>query len=167
MPIKIVYTIADRRNKTGTTSVNIQDGLDEADTDVFANAWAAALDNIIFGVIRSAVAIIDVALSGLVGNVAGGASDVEEVGEFLFYTIAGTKVEVNIPAISEGIVDNETGNIDLTDAGVAAFVTAMTDGISGIAAQPIGPTDVGGSSIATLRQARGRFRNSGSNKGVN
>lgn len=165
MPIQIIYDIRDRRNKSASTSVRIADSNSEAQTVGFAAAWADAIDNLIGGVIRGAVALLGVDISGLVSNVASSTSDVEEIAAFEFLTSNGvTKVEVNIPAILETLVDNDTGEMNLSAAAVAAFVAMMEDGITAGGAL-IQPCDVGSDDITVLRYARERSRNSGTSKG--
>jgi hypothetical protein len=162
MTQEIVYEVRDRRNKKATTSVRINDAT-EAQTDAFANAWADAIDNIIGGVIRGAVALLGVDISALIGNVAAVGSDVEEIAEFDFRTAIGTKVLVTIPGILETLVDNDTGDLNLAAPQVAAFVAMMEDGITvGVLVQPC---DVGNDDIVSLRYARERSRNSGTSRG--
>lgn len=163
MTLEIVYEIRDRRNKKATTSVRIIDAT-EAQTDAFANAWADAIDNIIGGVIRGAVALLGVDISALVGNVAATGSDVEEIAEFDFRTALNTKVLVTIPGILETLVDNDTGDLNLAAPQVAAFVTMMEDGITA-GGTLVQPCDVGNDDIVSLRYARERSRNSGTSKG--
>lgn len=163
MPIELIYTIKDRRNKPATTSVRIIDAT-EAQTDAFANAWADAIDNIIGGVIRAASAILGVDISALTGNVAAAGSDVEEIAAFEFRTALGTKVNVNIPAILETLVDNDTGEMNLAAPAVAAFIAMMEDGIT-VGGTLVEPCDVGGEDIVSTRVSRERSRNSGTTKG--
>lgn len=163
MPIEIVYEIRDRRNKKASTSVRIVDAT-EAQTDTFANAWADAIDNLIGGVIRGAVALLSVDISGLSSNVASSGSDVEEIAEFDFRTALNTKVLVTIPGILETLVDNDTGNLNLAAPAVAAFVAMMEDGITA-GGTLVEPVDVGNDDIVSLRYARERSRNSGTSKG--
>ena len=161
---EIIYEIRDRRNKKATTSVKIADTADEADTDVFANAWADAIDNLIGGVIKSAHAVLPVDISGLTGNVAASGSDVEEIAEFEFLTTGTPKVIVSIPGILETLVDNDTGDMNMSASAVAAFVAMMEDGID-VGGTFIEPCDVGGLDIVSTRYGRERSRNSGSSKG--
>lgn len=163
MPIEIIYDVRDRRNKKASTSVRIINAT-EAQTDAFANAWAAAIDNLIGGVIRGAVALLGVDISGLTGNVAASTSDVEEIAEFDFRTAAGTKVIVTIPAILETLVNNDTGELNQAAPAVAAFIAMMEDGITAGGAL-VEPCDVGDEDIVSTRYARERSRNSGTSKG--
>jgi hypothetical protein len=163
MPIEIVYSIYDRRGKSGTTSVKIADGNNKAAADGFAAAWADAIDNIIGGVIRAATAILGVDISALTNNTATSSSDVEEIASFQFETAIGTPVEVNIPGILETLVTNETGDLNLTATAVANFVALMEDGVT-VSSTLVKPCDVGNDDITKLVYARERFRNSGKRK---
>lgn len=163
MSTQIIYDIRDRRNKSATTSVRCSSD-SETQVEGFAAAWADAIDNLIGGVIRSAIALLHADISGLASNVAGASSDVEEIASFQFSTSNGiTKVEVNIPGILETLIDNDTGQVNLAAGAVAAFVAMMEDGITAGGAL-MEPCDVGSDDITTLNYARERSRNSGTSK---
>lgn len=164
MSTEIIYDVRDKRNKAASTSVRCSS---DSETQVigFAESWAVAINALINGVIRSAVAMLTVDISGLTGNVAADTSDCEEVGSFEFKTTNGvTKVDVNIPAILETLVDNDTGNIIVASVPVAAFIAMMETGIT-VGGALVEPCDVGGDLITTLNYARERSKNSGTNKG--
>jgi hypothetical protein len=164
MSTEIIIDVRDRRNKSASTSVRCSSDT-EAQVVGFAESWLVAIGDLLNGAIRSAVAMLTVDISGLTGNVAADTSDCEEVGSFEFKTTNGvTKVDVNIPAILETLVDNDTGDMILASSAVAAFITMMEDGITAGGAL-ITPCDVGGDLITTLNYARERSKNSGSNKG--
>ena len=160
MPIEIIYTIFDIRGKRATTSVKIGSAETEERTNLFAVAWADALDNIIHGVIRSATALIGVDISGLTGNVALTVSDVEEIGSVQLRTNLGMLTEFNIPAIDENMTVNETGELDESETNVQALIAAIEDGIT-VGGATIGIADVGGSTADTIVYMRERSRNSG------
>lgn len=160
---EIVFTIEDRRKKKATTSVKVLDSFAEAAVTGFAQAWADAIDNLIGGVIRSAVAILGVDISGLTSNTATNDSDVEEIASAQFETAEGQIVEVNIPAILETLVVNETGQLDEAAPQVAAFLDMMIDGIT-VNATLIQPCDVGDTDIIKHNYFRERSRNSGTRK---
>lgn len=164
MSTEIIFDIRDKRNKSASTSVRCSSN-DETQVTTFGEAWAQAIDGIINGVIRAAFMLLRVDISTLTGNVATADSDCEEVGAFEFKTTNGiTKVDVNIPAFLETLVDNDSGNIDQSAAAVAAFLTMMEDGLTAGGAL-VTPCDVGGDLITVVKYARERSRNSGTNKG--
>ncbi len=163
MSTEVVYDFRDKRNKSASTSVRV--GSDaRGNVEAFASAWAQAIDGITNGVIRSALALMRVDISTLTGNVAADTSDVEEIAAFEFKTTGIPKVDVNVPAILETLVDNDTGEMILTASAVAAFITMMEDGLT-VGGTLISPCDVGGLAITTLNLARERSRASGTNKG--
>ena len=165
MTIEITYDIRDRRNKPASTSVRVNTGATEAQVTGFARAWATAINPLIGGVIRAAFAILNVDISALTNNTPASNSDVEEIGAFEFGTSNGiTKVQVNIPAILETLINNDTGQMDLAAPQVAAFIAMMEDGIT-VGATLIQPCDVGGDDVTNTIYAKEGSRNSGSNAG--
>jgi hypothetical protein len=164
MAVQIVYTIQDKKGKKPTHSVRINSD-SEAATQAFAEAWAQAIDDLIGGVIRGAVALLGVDISGATGNVAATGSDVEEIARFEFRTFEGHKVEVTIPAILETLIDNDTGQVNRAAGAVAAFIAMMEDGITANSVL-VEPCDVGEDDIVSTRIAVEGSRNSGSGGGL-
>jgi hypothetical protein len=162
-PIEIVFTVEDRRKKTATTSIKLAEVESKARVNLFAVAWANVLDNITSGVIRSATAILGIDLSALTSNTVTNDSDVEEIASAQFRSEEGTKVEINIPAILETLVVNETGDLDPAAPQVAAFLAMMEDGI-GVTGGTIIPCDIGEIGGLTNVYLRERSRNSGTRK---
>lgn len=161
MAVEIIYTIEDRSGTQGTTSVRIGGTPTNAQLNGFGAGWATALNNLIAGKILGAVAAIIANITGLTGNTVGTASDVEHVGKFEFLTDAGDRVKVNIPALGESLVNAfDADELDQGDAQVAAFITAMTDGIA-VTGAVIEPCDLGEGDIVDVVFAREAFRNSG------
>jgi hypothetical protein len=163
MPIEIIYTVYDRKTKRATTSVKVGQAETLERVQLFATAWADAIDNLIGGVIRAAVAMISANPNGLIGNVVGTNSDVEEIGAFQFNCEVGPPIEVTIPGLNENLVENDTGNLDQADTDVAALIAMFEDGLD------IGPVTVkavntGEESSVSLIYARERSRNSGKRK---
>jgi hypothetical protein len=161
MPIEIVYTVYDKKNKRATTSVKVGTTETFARVQLFATAWGAAIDNLIGGVIRSAVALLRGDVNEVVGNTVGALSDVEEIAAFQFDAENGIPIEFSVPAIDEDKVDNETGLLDLTDTDVAAIVTIFEDGLT-IGATNIVAVNAGGEGVTELIYAREGSKASGS-----
>ena len=162
-PIEIIYTIEDRRKRTATTSVKVGSGETKGRVTLFAVAFADAIDNLMNGIIRSAVALLSVDISGLTSNTATNDSDVEEIAAASFTSGVGTKVDVNIPAVLETLVNNDTGNLDDTSAAYQAFRTMMETGIA-VTGGTIVPCDIGEETGLELDYFRERSRNSGKRK---
>ncbi|HEX2898414.1 MAG TPA: hypothetical protein VHS96_01725, partial [Bacteroidia bacterium] len=86
------------------------------------------------------------------GPVATLASDVQERAEFVFQTANGFLKRLNLPTIDESIFVPNSSVVDTSDPDVAAFVTAMEDGIT-VNATLIQPVDLRGEDITTLVSA--------------
>lgn len=160
MPTEIIYTVEDRAGRTATTSVKLPSVEPKTRVQTFHEAFVSALDDLIGGVIRSAIAVLQIDISGVTGNLEDPDSDVEDVGAFEFVTAEGNRVKLNLPAVDELFVDNSSGNLDQTDSQIAAIITMMEDGIA-VTGGTIQPCDIGEDSIVGTLFARERFRNSG------
>lgn len=164
MAIEIVYTIEDSSGTKGTTSVRVEDDVTVAGLNGFGVGWATALNNLIRGKILSAIAHLICNISGLTLNTITGGSDAEHLGKFQFVTATGTRVDCNIPTIAEFTVDADVNDeIDVSQVSVAAFLSAMEDGIN-VAGALIQPCDKGEESLTSLVFAREGARNSGARR---
>lgn len=161
--IDIVVTVEDKRGRKSTTMVRVPEGTTKPHLTFFAAAFCDAIDLLIGGVIRGAVAIVGCDISGLTGNTAASNSDVEEIAAAQFESEAFERVQVNIPSVNETLVTNDTGDLNLSATAVAAFEAMMVDGIS-IGGSLIIPVDVGELEIDHLVFFRERSRNSGKRK---
>lgn len=164
MAIEIIAEIADATGDKSSTSVRVLSSNTLAQVNGFTVAWVQALDALIAGVIRSVAAFLHVDISGLTGNLVGDSSDVEHIGKFEFRTSSNLRVKVNVPALSEIALGATTSDtLDPAQAQVAAFITAMEDGINAGGAL-IQPCDIGGDDLSQLVFAREAFRNSGARR---
>lgn len=158
----IIFTIRDNKGKTSTTEVKIPTGIDIDNMIEFAQDLAGLLDAITNGQIISVGIGISVDLSALgLTAAAGSTADVEEKGQFQFQTVGGYYTTVNVPAISDTDVVDGSDVLDQTDADIAAFIAAMTAGLTLTDASTVQPTDSREDDITTLVYARERFRASG------
>jgi len=158
---QIVYTVADENGELGTTSVNIPTGFSLSQYSEFGSAMATLLDKILDGRVESADICFFVDISALTNNIPIATSDKEAIGAFQFRTLQNTKVNVNVPTLYEIKVGAGSDDLNQGDADVAAFITAMEDGIA-VTGGTIAPCDVGELSIDQVVFARERFRASGS-----
>lgn len=159
--LKLVYEVEDASGDKSSTSVNLISSTTIALATGFAVGFATALNNLIAGVIRSCAAVVGVDISGLTGNGVGVNSDVEHVGKFEFLSLAGFRVKVNVPALSEALLGaTVSDSLDQAQVNIAAFIAAMEDGIS-VTGALITPSDVGESDVTNVVFAREAFRNSG------
>jgi len=158
---QIIYTVIDASGERGTTSINVPTGFQLSDYGEFAVAMGTFLDALLGGRVESADICFAVDISGLTSNTALSTSDVEEYGAFKFDTVDGFPVNVNIPCIDELVVGSGSDDLDQANADVAAFISAMENGIAVSGAATITPCDIAESDINTVVTARERFRASG------
>jgi len=158
---QIVYTVQDDSGERGTTSINVPITFNLSDYGEFASGMGTLLDALLSGRLVDAEICFGVDLSGLINNLLGGSSDVEEIGAFQFRTADNLPVSVNIPGIDEGFQAAGSDDLDQSAPGVAAFITAMETGIV-VTGGTIIPCDVGEVDIINVEYARERFRASGS-----
>lgn len=154
-------SIVDGKNRTSTTTVQLPIGFTLAQYSAYALALRNALLNVITGGFRGAELCVEVDLSGVlqVGKPLV-ASDVEEIGEFVYQAANGLRTQVNIPAYDEANTALGSDVIDDSLAAVIAFNGFMVNGFDPGTGN-VEPCDIGGSSIAALLTQRERFRNSG------
>lgn len=157
---QIIYTVIDDSGERGTFSMNLQIGFSLAQFGEFAASMATLTDALMSGRLESAEICFGIDVSGLTGNTALSSSDVEEYAAFKFATGDNLPVNVNIPGIDELIVASGSDDIDLADVNVAAFVSAMENGIA-TTDGTIRATDVGEKLVDVLVNARERMRASG------
>jgi hypothetical protein len=164
MAIEIVYTVEDASGDQATTQIRVAGEPTVAGLNGFGAGYATALNNIIAGIIRSAVAFLKPAFSSLTGNLIGADSDVEHIGKFEFVALNGQRVKVNVPCLAEVTIGATTSDsLDQAQVNVAAFLAAMETGI-GVTGGTISPCDIGESSISDTVFAREAFKNSGARR---
>lgn len=161
LSVEVVYTVKDN-TPTGESqmSIFIPVGLTTMLSYLqVARAFAGFADEVLHGrFLGIAELCFGVDISALLNNTLDAESDSEEIGEFIFETVDGNPVVVNVPGIKEDTVLPNSHQLDLANVNVAGFVTGMTTGVA------FQPTDIGERDIVTLRTATERFRNSGSSK---
>lgn len=156
----VIYTIIDESGDTATFEIQVPTGFSIAQYTEFASDMATLVDAILSGKLLSADFCVAGDISGLTGNTVGAASDVEEIGAFLFRSDENRPVIVNVPGINETMVLVGSDELDQTDTDIAAWQTAIEDGLS-TAGGTISPCDVGEGDIISTEYARERFRASG------
>lgn len=161
MGLKLVAEIEDRSGDKGSTSLWMPDAATLANITTFAVAWATALNDIITGKILGVWLFKQLSTVTITDNTLQDAADVEHVAKFKFRTVNGIDLICNIPAVDEDVIAAYSSDeLDLADPQVAAFTTAMTDGIS-VTGGTIQPCDVGEGNIAQVIFGRESFKNSG------
>jgi len=154
---QIVYTATDESGEVGTTSINVPTGFSLTQYGEFGAAMATLLDKILDGKVESADICFGVDISSLINNIPIATSDREAVGAFQFRTLQDTKVNINVPTLYELKVGAGSDDIDQGDSDVAAFITAVEDGIA-VTGGTVIPCDVGELDIDQIVYARESFR---------
>lgn len=160
-PDKAIVSYVDQAGKRATSTLFFTTGLTLAQITEGISAMLELLDNVVGTIIYAAQAVLEVDISGLTGNTTGVTSDVEQVGEFNCVTAANRKVLINVPGIMDNLSVVGSDDLDTTQADIAAFITALEDGIATTGGTII-PCDVGELDIVEVTTARERVRNSGS-----
>lgn len=163
MAYKLGFEFQDAKSKTSSSTVWVPSGFTQAQYESFAQDWIDNAAQIALGIITGAKICIRVPIGSIdqTGKPAA-ASDVEEVGEYIFESAAGFKTQMNLPAYDEADTLPNSDAIDQADAGPAALISAMLNGVTLTdTVTVVEPCDIGGSDIDTLLSATERFRNSG------
>lgn len=161
MSVELVFEVEDRSGTDGSTSIRVAGSPTVVQLNGFGVGYANVLNNIIAGAIRAAFALFKGSTIGLTGNTPAPEADVEHTGKFQFLTEGGTRVLINVPALSETTVGaTDSDDLDYTDPDVAAFLDAMLDGIV-VTGATIQPCDIGELDINSTIFSRESFRNSG------
>lgn len=159
---KVIITVRDNKGKISTTEVKIPTGLTLANMIEFAQDLITLFDAITSGVIIGVSIGISVDTSGLgLTAVAGSTADVEEKGVFQFVTSGGFYTTVNVPCIADSDVVSGSDAIDQSDPDIAAFIAAMTGGLTLTDLSVVQPCDSREDDIVSLAFARERFVSSG------
>jgi hypothetical protein len=157
----ITYSLIDYKGEKSSTRVKCPTGLDLADLGLFAIELGKLMIPLINGNFAgiSYTINLDLADLGSQGEITSGA-DVEEGARFSFDTAEGLMTTLRIPTFDEALIDGNTRNVDTADTDVAAFITAMTDGIDLVGVGGSGtvqPSNVHGSDISALSKALENF----------
>jgi len=161
IPYGIKVQIRDRSGDKATTEFLVTNTHTLIQYNLAIESLVEALDSVIGGVIEKAVLNIPVDMSALINNTALGASDVGDLGQFAFRTGDNRPVKMNVPGLIETLVASDSDDINQAQADVAAFITAMEDGILVTGSILVAPSNIGESDITTISYARERFRNRG------
>lgn len=146
MAINVYVKIRDAKGDTSTVTIPIPTSTSLADAALFAAAIADLIDPLVSGGIVGAGFSVGVDLT-TVTTVPAAISDVQEKAMFVFRTINGFLKRLHLPTFEEGKFVPNSVNVDQSDPDVAAFITAMTEGID--------LTSAGGSGVVAPVDTRG------------
>lgn len=153
------FDTIDNKGKTSFTKVRIPTGFALADMLDFAVQMAQLLANILTTQItRAGICVsLDLSTSTIKANPLSGA-DAAQKGFFGFATgVTGFRTRMRLPAFNETLVNAGSDTIDQSDTDVAAFITAMEDGIV-VTGGTVSPTDNRENDIVSTDYAREIFR---------
>lgn len=150
--VSFYYTIQDSKGQTSTVEIPFLYTSLTAVTVTILNAaiaaWGELIDPLVNGGLKSAGVKIEVDIATF-GATAALVADVQEKAEFIFRTDGGWIKRLNLPTFIEDFFFPGTSNVDTTDTDVAAFITAMEDGIT-VSAVDFEPTDTRGDDITEV-----------------
>lgn len=159
----IIYSIQDEKSKTSMTEVKLPAATAAADVEIFAAQMASLINALISGAITRIGITKTISLPAGLNAAAASGADVEEGARFQFKTENGFYSGLRLPTFAESFIVAGSKEVDIVPADVAAFVTAMTDGIdlsgaggSGVVA----PCDSRDEDLTALEFAREQFLSS-------
>lgn len=159
LAVSVRFDFVDDKGKTSFTKVFVPTGFSIAQYVEFAQGMGQLLANasicrltrasVVFGLNLSTATIKIAALT---------VSDVAQKAFFQFRTaVSGFFARMKIPALKETLVNPGSDSIDQSNASVAAFITAMENGIV-VTGATISPVDDRGNDIVDTTIAREVFR---------
>lgn len=158
MPASITFIIKDEDEKgTGSFVVNVPESISLANMVGFGLELAPLVDAVIRGRIAGISLNIDIELApGAVNTTASPGSDLEEGARFSFATAANVPTFMRIPTFNEALMVTGADDVDLSLPSVAAFVSAIEDGLDatpGGGDAVVQPVDSRGEAITTVLTA--------------
>lgn len=159
--ISIIYSFRDGKGAIATTEVQIPTSITLANATIFAQQLALLIDPIISGIITRIGIAVSVTLPGGLNVTPNAGSDVEEGALFSFVTANNFRKQLRIPTFNETQILSGTQAVNTADTDVAAFITAMTDGILLTGAGGTGtptPVDTRAEDLTALDFARESFQ---------
>lgn len=153
------FTFRDDKGKTSSTKIRIPTSVTIAQALEFTQDAAALIAIASNAVITDASISVDISTFALgFKTVIGITADFFQKALFTLRTsVNGLFSKISVPTFNEDLVVAGTDQVDLTDPDVAAFVTALEDGIDDGLGGFIQPIDRRGNGIAEVSAAREVF----------
>lgn len=160
LAVSLRFSFVDAKGKTSFTKVNVPNGFAISDYIEFGQGIAQLMTNISEGQITGASATFGLDISGAgLKAVASGLADAGQKAFFIFRSaVAGFTKRMFVPTLSELKVSAGSDDIDQADVDVAAFITAMEDGIV-VTGGTISPTDSRAQDLVAVSSAKENFLN--------
>lgn len=162
MPYFVQLTLSDAKGDQSVMSIPLPDATDVADAQRYGEEITLLLAPLVNGALRDAR--LSVPINYVPYDPVASIADVQEKARFSFRTTNDFLKSISIPTFVEGFFVPGTKEVDTTDPDVAAFTTAIIDGINidpGVTDTIIQPCDVRGKDITELEgavEAWGRAR---------
>ncbi len=160
MAIGLNFTVRDDKGAISRFTVNLPAGTSFDDVTLFAQQLFPLVDPLVNGAITDVS--VNLPIDGIsLQTTAALTSDVQEIGQFVFNAVGGFLKRIGLPTFSELKVLAGSAQIDQTDPDVAAFITAMVDGIdlTGVGGSgTIQPSDYRDADLETVDSAVEAFR---------
>jgi hypothetical protein len=153
VPVALTISIEDGKGDVGSFSIY----LPSASTLAQVQTYWAGIDSLIAAIVRGGniTASVSFPLTPLVSGPLA-SSDVQEAAYAAFRSAEGFIKSIRIPTIFEDVFLAGSKLVDLANVDIAAFVTAITTGLSGVA--PVTSHDEDLLSLDIFREAWGKFR---------
>ena len=160
------YTVQDGKGKQSVIQVPIPYATTPTNARAFVRAMGAVIGPLVTGKLISAGVTLEVPIGEITGfpSSASTVSDVQEKGFFSFRSAVNSLRRMTIPTILETLFNVGASTINQSHADVAAFITAMEDGVdvSGVGGSgTIQPSDGRGEDLTAIEEAReawGKYR---------
>lgn len=129
---ELSLTLEDEEGKKSVVSMHLPGGTLQADAEAFASAISLLID-VITGakITRIALALI-VTLPGGLKSDALAESEVEIGARFGFIDAQAFRTSLRVPSFLQALLVTGSNSVDVEDSDVAAFVSAMTEGLTPI-----------------------------------
>jgi hypothetical protein len=155
LAVAVNFTITDAKGKSATTKVHVPTGFAIADYIEFGTAMGQIIADLSDGVLTNISISLPLSLSGATIRAAAAlAADVAKKGLFIAGSaISGLFARFNIPTYDEDHTVDNTDEMDLADAEVAAVVAIIEGGAGGAS-----PCDLRGNNLTDVLSGREIFQ---------
>lgn len=151
VPYTVSLSISDAKGDISIVSIPLKSSTLLVDAVDAAEALIPIVQPLVNGALRAAD--ISIPISFTPWAAAASTSDVQEKARFVFRTVGGWLKHLSLPSFIEGFFIPGTHEVDLTDTDVAAFVTAMTDGVTVPSTNTVEPSDTRDEDLTELEAA--------------
>ncbi len=149
MALNAYFVIVDAKGDKSTITIPFASIADWTEIPELIGDLGALIEPLINGGIVTMGINLEIA-TGALNAIPAAISDVQEKARFVFAGEHGFLKSLHIPTFLETLFNPGSADVDLTDADVAAFVTAMEDGVTLSTLAVHEPSDSRGDDLETL-----------------